>query len=253
MTVTVLLRFVCGALAFLTATSADAATLRVAVASNFAPPMREIVASFERETGHVVQMAFGSSGKLYAQITNGAPFDVFLSADQNKPKALEADSLAASGSRFTYAVGALALWTADHDTENAEDRLRSGRFRKLAIANPRLAPYGMAAVEVLQTLGLKESTEERWVFGENIAQTFQFVATGNAELGFVALAQLVQTDMLQSAWIIPASMHGSVRQDAVRLARSREPDAAQELLDFLASGSAQSVIQRFGYRLAPGS
>lgn len=225
--------------------------LTVAVASNFAVPMREIAAAFEQTSGQRVRLAFGSSGKFYAQIRSGAPFQVFLSADQSKPKALEEAGLAVPGSRFTYAVGALALWSRNADLiQGGPQILQQGSFRKLALANPRLAPYGAAAVEVLERLDAVEATRARWVRGENIAQAYQFVASGNAELGFVALSQIIADGKVTvgSSWLVPAGMHQPIRQDAVLLTRGAASEGARALLDFMRSERARAVIAAYGYR-----
>ena len=223
----------------------------VAVASNFTGAMDKIVTAFEASSGHKVKVAYGATGKIYAQINNGAPFDAFFSADQNAPQKLENEGLALPNSRFTYAIGALALWSAT--TKEGQDnlaRLQQGDFNKLALANPKLAPYGVAAVEVLTHLSLKESTEKRWVQGENIAQTYQFVGTGNADLGFVALSQIMENGQIKrgSAWIIPSTMHSPIRQDAVQLIRSKNNIATAALLAFMHSPEAQTIMRAYGYQ-----
>ncbi len=218
--------------------------LLVAVASNFIAPMREIADAFEQRTGHKLTLATGSSGKLYAQIRHGAPFDVFLSADDEKPKALEAGGYALPGSRLTYALGTLALWSPKASDPQG---LLQGNFARLALANPRLAPYGQAAQSTLASLGLLEQTRERWVQGENIAQTYQFVASGNAELGFVALSQLREQSPRGGVWQIPSELHRPIRQDAVALSRSRNPNLSKELLDFIKSDSTAGILSRYGY------
>lgn len=235
--------------------SANAPTLAeeltVAVASNFTAAMKEIAAEFEKASGHRVKLAFGSSGKFYAQIKNGAPFQVFFSADTAKPTALERDGLAVPGSRFTYAEGSLALWSADPAlVDDRTSVLKRGQFRKLALANPKLAPYGQAAVEVLRNLDLEETTRAKWVQGENIAQTYQFVATGNADLGFVALSQVVRGGRVKegSAWIVPGDLYSAIRQDAVLLQRGAESDGAAEFLQFVRGEKARAIIESYGYR-----
>lgn len=241
---------VLAALWLLLATQANAEKINVAVASNFTAAMKEIVAEFEKETGDQVELSFGSSGKFFAQISNGAPFYVFFSADQDKPIALVNNNLAVSDSRFTYAIGALALWSADPNfiDENAS-ALKQGRFKKLALANPKLAPYGVAAVQTLQNLGLREANEAKWVQGENIAQTFQFVDTGNAELGFIALSQIMEQGKIKkgSAWSVPAALHDPIRQDAVLLNKGRDSAAAKALLQFVRGEKAAIIIKSFGY------
>lgn len=229
-----------------------AGTVTAAVAANFTRPMQAIAERFEAETGHQLRLSFGSSGQLFAQIQNGAPFDVFLSADQTKPQALIDSGDALADSRFTYAVGALALWSSTPDRfSDGEALLRSGDFNRLAIANPRLAPYGVAAVEVLHRLGLNEQLADQIIQGQNIAQTHQFVATGNADLGLVALSQLIENGRAASgsAWIIPANYYRPIRQDAVLLNRAHDNAAARALLDFLRSDTTQELIESYGYRI----
>lgn len=229
-----------------------AAEVQVAVAANFTAPMQVIAADFGKATGHKAQLAFGATGKFYAQIRNGAPFDVLLAADDETPARLEKEGVAVAGSRFTYAIGQLALWSARPGYVDAKGAvLKQGTFAHLALANPRLAPYGAAAVETLGKLGLLGSVESRFVQGENIAQTYQFISTGNAELGFVALSQIVAGGKLKSgsAWIVPASLHSPIRQDAVMLAKGKDNPAAAALLAFLKSDKARAVIQAYGYKL----
>jgi len=225
--------------------------VQVAVASNFAAPMKAIVAEFGKATGHKAQLSFGATGKFYAQIRNGAPFHVFLSADDETPAKLEQEGLAEPGSRFTYAVGTLALWSARPDFVDAKGEVLSrGTFAHLAIANPKLAPYGAAAMETLDKLGLTSTLQAKLVQGENIAQTHQFVGSGNAELGFVALSQIMKDGRIGagSAWIVPAEMHRPIRQDAVILASGRDNAAANALLRFLRSRPVQAIIRSYGYR-----
>jgi molybdate transport system substrate-binding protein len=230
--------------------SVQAEDLNIAVAANFVSTFTELRASFEQSSGHRLRVSAGSSGRFYAQIKNGAPFDLFFSADQTKPQRLEAEGLVVPGSRMTYAIGALALWSANPElvTDGAEV-LRRGEFNKLALANPRLAPYGVAAVEVLTQLGLREATQGKWVQGENIAQTYQFVSTGNAELGFVALSQITTAGqpMPGSAWLIPAQLYQPIKQDVVLLRRGQASVAAQALLAYVQSAAAQEIIEAHGY------
>lgn len=231
---------------------AHADEVQVAVAANFNGPMQRIAADFERETGHKALVSIGSTGKFYAQIKNGAPFEVLLSADEATPKRLEAEGAAVAGTRFPYAIGQLVLWSARPDFVDAEGQvLRKGEFRKLALANPRTAPYGAAAVQTLEALKLSDALAPRFVQGENIAQTQQFVATGNAELGFVALSQVWRDGRIAegSGWIIPAGMHAPIRQDAVLLVPGRDRPAALALLRYLRGEPARGVIRGFGYAL----
>jgi molybdate transport system substrate-binding protein len=227
-----------------------AAEVQVAVASNFTKPMRAIAADFEKATGHQAQLAFGGTGKFYAQIKNGAPFEVLLAADDETPARLEKEGYAVSGSRFTYAIGQLALWSARPGYVDAKSAvLKQGAFEHLAIANPKLAPYGAAALETLTRLGLLAALQPKFVQGENIAQTFQFVSTGNAELGFVALSQIYEGGKLKrgSAWIVPAELHAPIRQDAVVLARGKANPAARALLNYLKTARARAIIKAYGY------
>jgi molybdate transport system substrate-binding protein len=221
----------------------------VAVAANFADALDGIAVPFEAETGHHLQVTIGSTGKLYAQIVAGAPFDVLLAADQERPARLEADGLTVPGSRFTYAMGALALWSADAHRIGTDGAavLRAGSFRRLAIANPALAPYGAAAREALLELGLWEALAGRIVMGENIGQTHAMVATGNAELGLVALSQLATRAVTGSHWVVPHNLYRPIRQDAVLLSRAADNAAARALLEFLRRPSVRETIRKLGY------
>jgi molybdate transport system substrate-binding protein len=212
--------------------------------------MKEIIEVFETDSGHTVRASYGSTGKLYAQIKNGAPFEALLAADRRRPMLLEEQDVAVPGSRFTYAIGTLVLWSADADFVDAEgDVLKRGDFRKLSIANPKLAPYGEAAVETLEALGLKAQMEPKLVMGENIAQTYQFVDTGNAEIGFVALSQVMQGGDITkgSGWVVPGEMHGPIRQDAVILKGGADNPAVRGLFDYLKSDKAREIIRAYGY------
>ncbi|MCL2635747.1 MAG: molybdate ABC transporter substrate-binding protein [Betaproteobacteria bacterium] len=229
-----------------------AGEVQVAVAANFTAPAQQIAAEFERQTGHKAMLSFGATGKFYAQIVNGAPFEVFLSADDATPARLEKEGQAVAGSRFTYAVGALVLWSAQTDVVDAQGEvLKSGNFKHLAIANPKTAPYGGAAIETLTRLKLLDAVQAKFVQGENIAQTFQFVATGNAELGFVALSQVFRDGKLSggSAWIVPGHLHEPIRQDAVILANGKNNAAAGAFMDYLKTPRAHAIITSFGYTL----
>lgn len=234
----------------LAAGSAHAATVSVAVAANFATPMQKIAAAFEADTGHQTQLSFGATGKFHAQITHGAPFQVLLAADSATPARLEAEGKAVAGSRFTYAIGTLVLWSAQPGYVDAQGAvLRAGDFKRLAIANPRLAPYGAAALQVLDRLGLAAQWQPRLVQGENIAQALQFVSSGNAQLGFVALSQVMEGGAVAtgSAWQVPAHLHDPIRQDAVLLAPGRNNPAAAALLAYLRSDRARAIIRAHGY------
>ena len=221
-----------------------AETIKVAVAANFAGAMKELVAEFEKASGHSVALSFASTGKFYAQILNGAPYHAFFSADQVTTEKLEQHKKALADSRFTYAIGVLALWSAKADlSESPLQVLTSGRFNKLALANPRLAPYGAAAEEALDKLGLQ---------GENIAQTLQFVATQNADLGFAALSQMLEQGTKSgSYWRVPDDFHAPIRQDAQILAHGKDSAATHQLMTYLRSAEAQSIIQKHGYKV-PG-
>lgn len=239
-------------LAGLAAGSANADEIQVAVAANFIAPMKLIAADFEKVSGHRAALSFGATGKFYAQIRNGAPFDVLLAADDETPAKLEKEGFGVSGSRFTYAIGKLVLWSARPGYVDARgDVLKTGGFTHIALANPKLAPYGAAAIEVMTKLGLLSALEPRFVQGENIAQTYQFVSTGNAELGFVALSQVYEDGKLKSGsgWIVPASMHSPIRQDAVLLSRGKDNPAAAALLQYLKTDKAKAVIRAYGYDL----
>ncbi len=223
---------------------AQADEVHVAVAANFTAAMKEIAANFEQASGHHAVVSYGSTGKLFAQIEHGAPFEVFLAADQKRPKLLE-EKGTASG-RFTYAVGKLVLWSSNTKRTANEQALRGGDFQKLAIANPKTAPYGAAALEIMRNLGLYEALEPKLVIGDSIAQTHQFAATGNAEFGFVALAQIALDDS-GSRWLVPEKLYTPIRQDAVLLSKGKDNPAAQALLDYLKGDAARAVIQKYGY------
>lgn len=230
--------------------------VKVAVATNFVKPMQAISQAFEQSSEHKVQLSFASSGKFYAQIRNGAPYHVFLSADQDKPNRLVKDKLALADSQFTYALGTLVLWSRDTDLiKNSSEVLQSGQFNKLALANPKLAPFGVASIQVMDKLGLKEQLLPRLVRGENVAQAFQFIASGNAELGFIALAQILENGEISkgSAWIVPPHLHEPIRQDAILLKKGTGNSAALALLEFIKTPQAQGIIQQFGYRLVAES
>lgn len=218
----------------------------VAVASNFAPTIQKLADLFEQETGTPVVLSFGSTGKQYAQIVNGAPFDVFLAADSQRPRLLEEQGIAIGGTRFTYAVGRLVLWSPDEGRVAGEETLRRGDFRFLSIANPRLAPYGLAAQETLESMGLWEEVQPRLVQGENITQAWQFVATGNAEIGFVPEATLLESGAVGSHWIVPRELYTPIIQDAVLL---RDTPAARAFIEFLAGENARTLIGESGYDL----
>ncbi len=226
--------------------------VQVAVAANFVAPMQKIAAEFAKDTGHKAQLAFGATGKFYAQIRNGAPFEILLAADDTTPEKLEKEGAGVAGSRFTYAIGKLVLWSAKAGyVDDKGEVLGKGDFRFVSIANPKLAPYGQAAVETLTALKLLEAIQPKFVQGENIAQTHQFVATGNAELGFVALSQVMKEGKIAegSAWIVPSTLYRPIRQDAVLLENGRNKPAAAALLQYLAGDKSKTIIKSYGYDL----
>jgi molybdate transport system substrate-binding protein len=233
-------------------TSARADEVQVAVAANFAGPFAQIATGFTAATGHQAVMSTGSTGKFYAQIRNGAPFAVLIAADDETPIKLINEGLAVKGSSFTYAVGKLVLWSAQAAYVDAKGEvLKSGNFQHLAIANPKLAPYGAAGLEVLKNIGASEAVMQKVVQAENIAQAHQFVATGNAELGFVALSQVAipGKPAVGSWWLVPAQLYTPIRQNAVLLSNGANQAAAQALLKYLQSDAAKAVIQSWGYGL----
>jgi len=224
--------------------------VRVAVAANFAEPLRAIGQVFETQSGHTLKISSGSTGKLYAQIRQGAPFAVFLAADAERPALLEAQGQTVPGSRFTYALGQILLWSADPERLQGKDGaavLQAGDFRHLAIANPRLAPYGKASKDALEALGLWEELEGKLVRGENIAQTYHFISTGNAELGFIATSQWHARGGKEqgSAWKVPPELYAPIHQDAVLLKAS---PAAEELLEFMKGKDVRALLKSYGYR-----
>jgi molybdate transport system substrate-binding protein len=226
----------------------------VAVASDFTKPMTEIAEAFEKSSGHSAKLSFGSSGKFFAQIQNGAPFEVYLSASEKYPLELEKSGFAVANSHFIFAIGKLVLWSKMDDYVDDQGHiLAKGDFKHLAIADPSHAPYGVVAVEVLKNLGLVDKLQPLFVEGENIAQTFQFVSTGNADLGFVALAQVIDINSGKigsgSGWIVPNNLHSPFRQMAVLLKTGAENPAARALLDFLKSPAALAIIEKYGFGL----
>jgi molybdate transport system substrate-binding protein len=232
--------------------SALAAEVQVAVAANFTAPMQVIASDFEKDTGHKLVASFGATGQFYAQIKNGAPFEVLLSADDSTPAKLESEGDSVAGSRFTYAIGALVLWSAkDGYVDDQGAVLKGNAFKHLAIANPKTAPYGLAATQVLAKMGLSKAVEPKLVEGQNIAQTLQFVSTGNAELGFVALSQVYKDGKITSgsAWIVPAALHEPIKQDALILSKGQNNPAAKALIEYLKGPKAAAVIKAYGYQL----
>ncbi len=231
---------------------AQAGEVNAAVAANFTEPMQQIVVEFQKDSGHTVKLSFGSSGKFYSQIKEGAPFDVFLAADVKNPKLLEDEGLAVGGTRFVYALGKLALWSAQPGYVDGKGVvLRKGGYGKLAYADPKLAPYGLAAKETLEELGLWNDVQGKLVTGESITQTYQFAATGNAELAFIALSQITRDGKVTegSYWLVPSYLYNPIRQGAVLLTAAKDKAAAQALLDYLKGDKAKAVIRRYGYEL----
>ncbi len=240
-------------LALLPLAAAQAEEVQVAVAANFTAPMQAIAAEFAKDTGHRALLAFGATGKFYAQIHHGAPFEVLLAADATTPAKLEGEGATLAGSRFTYAIGTLVLWSPREGyVDGNGEVLKKADFQHLALANPKTAPYGVAALATLARLGIAEETlQGRLVLGENITQAHQFVATGNAELGFIALSQVYQDGKVTSgsAWIVPAEYHAPIRQDAVILAKGKDNPAAAALVDYLKGPKATALIRAYGYAL----
>jgi molybdate transport system substrate-binding protein len=237
-------------LQFVLLISIQAAEVTVAVASNFSLPMRKIAAQFEVESGHKVRLSFGSTGALYAQIKNGGPFHLLIAADQEAPARLEKEGLGIAGTRFTYAQGRLVLWSRQAGLVDKEGEiLTTGQFQKLALANPKLAPYGLAAMETLRSLSLTKQLKPKLVQGENISQAYQFVETENAQIGFVAMSQVFSEGKLLkgSAWIVPPQLYSPIHQDAILLLAGQKNSAATELMRYLKTDQAKSVMSAFGY------
>ena len=229
---------------------AQAAEVSVAVAANFTAPMQTIARAFEQETGHKANLSFGSTGNFYAQIRNGAPFQILLAADDETPIRIENEGLGVKGTRLTYAIGQLVLWSKQPGfVDDKGEILRSGEFQRIAVANPKLAPYGSAAIETMTKMGVLQDLQPKFIQGENIAQTFQFVATENAQLGFVALSQVLKDGKIAqgSAWIVPTSLHAPIQQDALLLTKGKDNPAATALMHFLRSDRAKFVIRSYGY------
>jgi len=237
-------------LLFSVSAPASADEVQIAVAANFTAPMQKIAAQFEKGSGHKAVLSFGATGKFYAQIKNGAPFEVLLAADDETPAKLEKEGIAVHGSRFTYAIGKLVLWSAKPNLVDEKGNiLKRNDFTHLSIANPKLAPYGAAAVETLKSLGLIETLQPKFVQAENIAQAYQFVATGNAELGFVAMSQVFEDEKLKSgsAWVVPVNLYTPIKQDAVILEKGKGKPAAEALMQFLKRDQAKQIIRQYGY------
>jgi len=229
-----------------------AAQTNVAVAANFTDAAKEIAAAFQKKTGHEAVLSFGSSGQFYTQITQDAPFQVFLSADNERPKKLVSDGLGVADSLFTYAIGKLVLWSRTKDLVKGEETLKAASFATLSICNPVAAPYGEAAVETMKSLKVYDTLQPKFVEGANITQAFQFVQTGNAELGFVALSQLTGIDT-GSRWLVPQALYKPILQDAVLLKKGASNEAATAFLSFLRGPEARAIIEKYGYEVGqPG-
>lgn len=242
----------CAALCAAALSPTHAAEVQVAVAANFAAPFQKIAAAFAAESGYSAMAVTGSTGKFYVQIKEGAPFEVLLAADDETPKKLEDEGLAVKGQRFTYARGKLVLWSAQTGVvDNQGDVLKKGTFGHLALANPKVAPYGAAGIETLKALGVHDALQPKIVQGDNIAQAFQFVSTGNAELGFVALSQVAPPDKpaVGSWWVVPPKLYTPILQDAALLKRGEGNPAALALLKFLQGDKARVIIKSYGYEL----
>jgi len=238
--------------ALFVATTVHADEVQVAVAANFTAPMKEIAAAFEKATGHKAVLAFGSTGKFYAQIKNGAPFEILLSADDETPAKLGKEGAAVAASQFTYAKGKLVLWSAKEAIVDAKGEvLKKGGFDHLALASPKLAPYGAAAIEVMTALGVHDALVPKFVTAENIGQTYQFVKSGNALLGFVALSQVTKDNKITegSAWVVPTDLYQPIRQDAIVLEKGKGKPAAAALMTFLQGDAARKLIKSYGYDL----
>jgi molybdate transport system substrate-binding protein len=227
---------------------AIAGQTNIAVAANFTDAAKEIAVAFKAKTGHEAVLSFGATGALYIQITQDAPFEILLSADTERPKKLVDEGLGIAASRFTYAVGKLVLWSKNADLIKGEETLKSGAFTKVAIANPTTAPYGAAAVETLKALKLDQVVQPKIVQGNSIAQTFQFIDTGNAELGFIALSQLAgKTE--GSRWMVPQTLYSPIKQDAVLLKKGASSEAAAAFMTFLKGAEARAIIEKYGYAI----
>ncbi len=234
------------------ACSVNAGEVNAAVAANFTAPVQQIAALFEKETGNTVKLSFGSTGKFYSQIKEGAPFDVLLAADEKTPKLMEQENLAVVNSRFVYAIGKLVLWSAKAGyVDDKGAVLTDGSYIKLSYSDPKLAPYGLAAQETLQKLNLWDKVQSKLVTGDSITQAYQFAATGNAELAFIALSQITKEGKVTegSWWPVPADLYSPIKQSAVQLSSAKDKAAAQAFLTYLKSEKALAIIRSFGYGL----
>ena len=247
-----IVKILCLILIFILPRISKAGEVNVAVASNFAAPVEQIALAFQQETGHKAVISIGSSGKFYTQIKYGAPFQILLSADDETPARLEKEGDTVLGTRFTYATGRLVLWSKKRGiVDDKGEVLKNGTFDRIAIADPKLAPYGFAAIQTLAKLGIEKQITQKAVWGENIGQTFLFVDTQSTPLGFVALSQVIMDNRLKngSAWIVPETLHSPIKQDAVLLLSGKENAAAHAFIKFLKSNKAQEIIKAFGYQI----
>ena len=227
-----------------------AETVNIAVAANFTEPAKALAAILEKTTGHIAKLAFGATGAFYSQIKNGAPFDILMAADDERPARLEKEGDTVPGSRFTYATGQLVLWSAKPGVvDDKGEVLKANQFNKLAVANPKNAPYGAAAMEAMEKLGLMATLQPKLVTGESIGQTYNFIATGNAEVGFVALSQVLHNGKLKSGsmWIVPEQLHAPIVQDAVTLKRAAGNPAAKAWMDLMKTPKTKEFIRTYGY------
>lgn len=234
------------------ATPVEAAQAQVAVAANFAEPIKAIAAVLEKTTGHTLAITVGSTGKLYAQIKNGAPFDVLLAADRATPALLEQEGFAVAGTRFTYATGKLALWSADANRIDKHGKiLTNPGLGKVSYANPKLAPYGAAALQVMDAMGVRAALAHKLVQGESIGQAYTFVYSGNADVGFVALSQLLEDGKFKggSTWVVPQNLYNPIQQDAVVLKKGTGNEAALALIKLLQSPKIRDLISAYGYAI----
>lgn len=230
--------------------AAQAADVHVAVAANFTAPAKQLAPLFEQKTGHKLVLSFGGTGMFYGQIKNGAPYDVLLAADAKTPAKAVKEGFGVAGTEETYAIGKLILWSADANAvTDGEQLLKDGKFTRCAVANPKLAPYGLAAYEAMKALGVFEKTQPKFVEGDNIGKTYQFVKTGNADIGFVAMSQVYRDGKLTSGsgWVVPDTLYGKIEQNAVVLKNGREQAAAREFLAFLRGPEAVAIKASYGY------
>lgn len=225
---------------------ASAATAHVAVAANFIDAANELARSFAKSTGHTAILSFGATGQFYTQITQGAPFEILLAADDQRPARAVNEGYGVEGTVFTYAIGQLVLYSPDKDEVDGVNVLKQADFQRLAIANPETAPYGAAAIQVMKALGVYDSLKPKIVQGQNIAQAYQFVETGNAEIGFVALGQIAQSN-IGSRWIVPQELYNPIRQDAVLLIKGQDNPAAIAFIEYLKGDVAAEIIRKYGY------